>query len=145
MMGYLIDRFHVTTCIFISTVGCVVGVFCVWGLSSTLATLYVFCVVYGLFSGSFAGSWPGIMKEISRIGGDKYGYVDSTMVLAWLSAGRGVGNVISGLLSGALLSTGSGWKAGGGYGSGYGGLIVFTGATAFIGGASWFWRRIGLL
>lgn len=145
IMGYLIDRFHPTTCICISTIGCVVGVFCVWGLSSSLATLYAFCVIYGLFAGSFVGTWPGIMKEITKIGADRYGHVDPTMVFSWLCAGRGVGNVVSGPLSEVLLSSGSGWKAGGAYGSGYGGLIVFTGVTALVGGGSWAWRRAGVL
>ncbi|KAH6657814.1 major facilitator superfamily domain-containing protein [Truncatella angustata] len=144
-MGWLIDRFHVTTCICISTVGCVLGVFCVWGLSTSLATLYAFCILYGLFAGSFVGSWPGVMKEVASIGADEYGYIDPAMVFGWLAAGRGIGNVVSGPLSGVLLSSGSGWKAGGGYGSGYGGLIVFTGVTALVGGTSWIWRRVGFL
>lgn len=144
-MGFLIDRFHVTTCILISTLGCVVGVLCVWGFSSTLATLYVFCVLYGLFAGSFVGSWPGIMMEVTKVGGERDVHIDPTMVFSWLSAGRGVGNVVSGPLSEVLLITGSGWKANAGYGSGYGGLIVFTGVTALMGGASWAWRRVGVL
>lgn len=144
-MGWLIDRFHVTTCILVSTIGCVLGVFCVWGLSSSLPTLYFFCITYGLFAGSFSSSWPGVMSEVARVGGKRYGYVDPTMVFGWLCAGRGVGNVVAGPLSQALLSSGNIWKADYGYGSGYGGLIVFTGVSALMGGASWIWRRTGIL
>ncbi|KAI5922670.1 MFS general substrate transporter [Camillea tinctor] len=155
-MGWLIDRFHVTTCILLSTIGTTAGVFLLWGLSSSLPLLYLFCVVYGLFAGSFTSAWPGIMMELTRKGesqtsspgaGAGAGFVDPTMVFGWLAAGRGVGNLVSGPLS-AGLTRGMPWKgetAAFGYGSEYGGLIVFTGVTAFLGGASWIWRRFGLL
>ncbi|KAI1844810.1 hypothetical protein JX266_009038 [Neoarthrinium moseri] len=144
-MGWFTDRFHVTTCILLSTLGTTLGVFLIWGLSSSLPVLYFFCVLYGLFAGSFTSCWPGIMKEVSVVGGRRFGYVDPTMVFAWLAAGRGIGNVVSGPLSESLLGSAAAWKAGAGYGSGYGGLIVFTGVTALFGGASWVWRRVGFL
>ncbi|KAK8074815.1 Major facilitator superfamily transporter [Apiospora hydei] len=82
----------------------------------------------------------------SGSGKKKYGPVDTSMVFAWLAAGRGIGNVVSGPLSEGLLD-GLPWlgRAAGGYGSGYGGLIVFTGVTACFGGASYIWRRAGVL
>lgn len=75
------------------------------------------------------------------------GPVDPNMVFGFLCAGRGVGNVIAGPLSESLIR-GSLWKgetAAYGYSSSYGSLIVFTGVTALIGGASFVWRRLGLL
>lgn len=68
------------------------------------------------------------------------------LVFGALAAGRGVGNMISGPLSGALMER-SPWegKAGFGYGSGYGVLIVFTGVTALLGGSSFVWKRLGWL
>ncbi|RYP00854.1 hypothetical protein DL764_006377 [Monosporascus ibericus] len=151
-MGWFIDRLHVTTCILVSTVGATVGVFAIWGLASSLPVLYVFCACYGLFAGSFTSTWPGIMRAVIRegeslAGGDnRYGYVDPSMVFGWLAVGRGIGNVISGPLSASLIK-GFPWKghAALGYGSGYGTLIVFTGVTAFFGGASFIWRRVGVL
>ncbi|KAL2016742.1 hypothetical protein VTK56DRAFT_3131 [Thermocarpiscus australiensis] len=161
-MGSLIDRFDTTTCFLVSTVGATLGTFLLWGLSVNLPVLYLFCVVYGLFAGSYTSAWPGIMREISRMGppaaaaaaadGDEpqqqqHGqWADPNMVFAFLAMGRGVGNVVSGPLSEALVK-GSPWQgqAFGGYGSGYGGLIAFTGATALLGGGSYLWRRLGWL
>ncbi|KAG7290866.1 hypothetical protein NEMBOFW57_000871 [Staphylotrichum longicolle] len=151
-MGHLIDRLEVTRCLLVSTVGATVGTFLFWGLSVNLPVLYVFCVVYGLFAGAYTSAWPGIMKEVTRRGtgeGAEEGSgkaADPSMVFAFLAMGRGVGNVVSGPLSEALIK-GMPWKgqAFGGYGSGYGGLIAFTGATAFFGGGSYVWRRLGWL
>jgi MFS family permease len=147
IMGLLTDRLHVTTCIIISTVGTTAGVFLIWGLSSSLPTLFVFCVVYGLFAGCWTSMWPGIMKEVNRRGEAAGQYVDPTMVFGWLCVGRGIGNVVSGPLSESLLSGGNAWlgRVSAGFGSGYGGLIVYTGITAFLSGSSFVWKYLGLL
>lgn len=149
VMGGLIDRLDVTTCILISTLGATVGIFLLWGLASSLPVLYMFCVVYGLFAGSFTSAWPGIMKEVARRGDGDDGNArsaDPVMVFAFLAAGRGVGNVASGPLSEVMVK-GLPWygKAAAGYGSGFGTLIVFTGVTALAGGGSFLWKRIGWL
>lgn len=147
-MGWFTDKFHVTTCILLSTVGATVSVFVIWGLSSSLGPLYFFCVAYGLFAGSFTSAWPGIMREITQKSqASSEGQVDPNMVFGFLNAGRGVGNVVAGPLSETLIrsSLWTGGTAAYGYSSGYGSLIVFTGVTAFLGGASFIWRRLGLL
>ncbi|KAL2133566.1 hypothetical protein VTI74DRAFT_2130 [Chaetomium olivicolor] len=155
-MGSLIDRLEVTKCFLVSTVGATLGTFLLWGMSVNLPVLYLFCVVYGLFAGSYTSAWPGVMKEITKRGpaeesddgnGNEGGkWADPSMVFAFLAMGRGVGNIVSGPLSEALVK-GMPWKdqAFGGYGSGYGGLIAFTGATAFFGGGSYLWKRLGWL
>ncbi|KAB5515445.1 MFS monocarboxylate transporter [Coniochaeta sp. 2T2.1] len=147
-MGGLIDRFDVTTCILISTAGATAGTFLLWGMAGSLPVLYVFCVVYGLFAGSFTSAWPGIMKEVAKKGEEqgeeRGGAVDPSMVFAFLAAGRGVGNVASGPLSEVLIK-GLPWQgeAAYGYGSGFGTLIVFTGVTALVGGGSFIGKRVG--
>lgn len=146
-MGSLIDRVEVTTCFLVSTIGATLGTFLLWGLSVNLPVLYTFCIVYGLFAGSYSSAWPGVMKEMNKIAGSENGNrADPSMVFAFLAMGRGVGNVVSGPLSEALLE-GTPWegRAFGGYGSGYGSLIAFTGATAFLGGGSYVWKRLGWL
>jgi MFS family permease len=157
-MGGLIDRMHVTTCIFICSVGAAIGTFLIWGFSTTLPVLCVFCVLYGFFAGSYTSTWSGVMHDVAKNAGregdssesqdshNSGSTVDPTMVLAFLSAGRGIGNVASGPLSEALIAN-MPWRgqAAGGYGSGYGGLIVFTGVTAILGGGSYIWRRVGWL
>jgi MFS family permease len=136
-MGSLTDRFHVTTCIMLSTVGATVGIFLLWGLSTSLPLLYIFCIVYGLFAGSFSSTWTGIIK----ITKSKVENADAGLVFAFLAFGRGVGNVISGPLSEALIK-GKPWlsEAGLAYGSGYGPLITFTGISALLGGCSFLFR-----
>lgn len=157
-MGGLIDRVHVTTCFLISSMGAAAGVFMLWGFSSSLPVLYVFAVVYGVFAGAFSSAWPGIMREVTRPRPEPAGGVtageedrqrqrgDPSMVFAFLALGRGVGNLVSGPLSGALVKD-LAWKgeAFSGYGSGYGTLIAFTGATAVCGGGSYLWKRLGWL
>lgn len=139
-MGSIVDKYHVTTCIVVSTIGSTIGIFVIWGFSVSLAPLYVFCIIYGLFAGSFTSTYPGIMRAVQK----KKNSAEPVMVFACLAAGRGVGNVASGPLS-EILIRGMPWKDQGGfaYGSGYGPLIVFTGVTAFLGGASVLGRRVG--
>jgi hypothetical protein len=118
-----------------------------------MASLYVFCVIYGLFAGSYTSTWPGVMRYlVSKLSGSgeesngSGGSYDPLMIFGVLSAGRGIGNVISGPLSEALIK-GMPWQgqAAAGYGSGYGTLIAFTGATAVVGGGSYMFKRIGWL
>ncbi|KAF9877299.1 major facilitator superfamily transporter [Colletotrichum karsti] len=145
-MGSLVDRFSAPSCIMLASAGAALGTFLIWGFSSSLGVLYLFCVVYGLFAGAYTSAWPGIMKQVTDHEREKERGVDPSMVFGMLAAGRGIGNVISGPLSETLIK-GLPWKgqAAHGYGSGYGTLIVFTGVTALMGGASFLWKRIGWL
>ncbi|KAJ9296497.1 hypothetical protein DTO271G3_5195 [Paecilomyces variotii] len=142
LMGTLVDRYHATTCILISTVGTTIAVFLLWGFSLSLAPLLIFCIAYGIFAGSFSSTWPAVMKEVQKTNS----LAEPTIVFAFLAAGRGIGNVVSGPLSERLLH-GLPWQnaAGGAYGSGYGILIVFTGVTAFLGGLSVLARPLKLV
>jgi MFS family permease len=138
IMGMLIDRFHVTTVILLSTIGATASVFLLWGLSTALPLLVVFSIMYGFFAGGFVSTNAGIIKLVKRCDHS----ADVGMMLGVTSAGRGVGSVLSGPLSEALLKS-EAWKGKTGYGSGYGELIVFTGITAAVGGMSFFGKRLG--
>jgi Na+/melibiose symporter-like transporter len=151
-MGALTDRLHVTNCFMISAIGTALSTFLLWGFSTNLPVLYIYCVAYGIFAGSYTTAWTGIMHMVSSTsvrdrtsnnnsGGTSF---DPAMVLGVLCAGRGIGNIVSGPLSGALIK-GMPFQgqAAGGYGTGYGSLIVFTGATALASGATFLFRRIG--
>lgn len=139
LMGAIIDKLDVTLCILISTVGSSIGVFLIWGFSTSLAPLFIFSIIYGLFAGSYTSTWPGIMREVVH----NKPSAESSMVFACLAAGRGVGNLVSGPLSEGLIK-GLPWEgnAGYGYGSGYGTLIAFTGVTGVVGGGSYAARRM---
>ncbi|OOF99568.1 hypothetical protein ASPCADRAFT_160540 [Aspergillus carbonarius ITEM 5010] len=141
-MGAIIDKLDVTTCIVISTLGSTLGVFLLWGFSLSLPPLFIFAIVYGLFAGSYTSTWPGVMRDVVK----REASAESSMVFACLAAGRGIGNIVSGPLSGALLA-GRPWKgdAGYGFGSGFGSLIVFTGVTGVLGGGGWVVRKMGWL
>lgn len=140
--GVLIDRLHVTTAILICTAGATFSVFVLWGLSASVPLLCIFSVVYWFFAGGFASTYAGIVKAV----GSEYPGSDHGMVIGLLAAGRGIGSVICGPLSEALLKTRP-WEgqARFGYGTGFGPLIVFTGFGAFLGGISFGAGRLGWL
>ncbi|KAF2180501.1 MFS general substrate transporter [Zopfia rhizophila CBS 207.26] len=140
-MGIAVDKYHVTTCLFVSAMGSTIGVFLFWGLSTSLPLLYIFCLVYGAFAGCNSSTWSAIIRDTKQ----KIRGADSGMVFACLSAGKGVGNLCSGPLSEALLHAGQWSSAGMAYGSGYGTLIVFTGTTALLGGWGFAARGVGWL
>ena len=147
-MGLGIDRLQVYTCILVSTLGSTLSVFLLWGFSYRFPTLLVFSSVYGLFAGCWSSTYPGVVSAVksefrlrrerseSSEGNGLAGSaqrvkdVDGMMVLAMMGVGRGIGNLVSGPVSEALV------KAGGlgAYGAGYGNLVVFTGVSAFCGG-----------
>lgn len=132
-MGFLSDRYHCTTCILVSTVGTVLAVFFLWGFAINIPVLYVFCVAYGLLAGGYTATWAGVAEEIGRANPA----ADVSVIYPFMEFGRGIGNLVSGPLSEALLKADN-WQgsAYGVYGSGYGTLVVCTGATALIGGVS---------
>ncbi|KAJ4298865.1 hypothetical protein N0V90_004108 [Kalmusia sp. IMI 367209] len=104
-IGALVDRVEVSTAIMIASVGATLACLIVWGLSTSLASLYVFAVMYGAFAGGYAAAWPGIAMKIREHCRDDNGVsrVDTGMVLALLAAGKGIGAVVSGPLSEVLL------------------------------------------
>lgn len=139
-MGSLCDKMHVTSVILISTVGSSVAVLLFWGMSVSLPLLCVFSLLYGLFAGGFSATYTGIIKAVRR----SEASADPGMIFGLLAAGRGVGSVVSGPLSQALLSsTPLHSEIKSGYGTEYGALIIFTGVTAALGGISWISKRIG--
>ncbi|KXH53286.1 hypothetical protein CSAL01_01934 [Colletotrichum salicis] len=132
VMGSLGDHLRVTTVILISTIGSALAVFLFWGFSSQTALLTVFSITYGFFAGGFSSTWSGVLSELKA----ESPAVDTGFIYGLLAGGRGIGNVISGPLSVALL-TGDGWIRDGkswGYNGQYGGIILFTGFTAMLGG-----------
>jgi MFS family permease len=82
-MGSIVDKRHITTCILISIIRTTISVFVVWGFSNSLAPLYIFCLIYGFFAGSFTNAWPGIMRDITK----KSDTADPSIVSACLAAG----------------------------------------------------------
>ena len=139
LLGALVDKTHVANVILIPTIGAMLSVFLFWSPAESLPLLCMFSVVYGLFAGGFTSTWTGVIQEVRKKGiGAEPG-----LLFGLLAAGRGIGSVLSGPLSEALLKHKPWAGEAGGYGTGYGGLIVFTGITATLGGVSWIGRRVG--
>ncbi|KAI9801917.1 MAG: hypothetical protein M1833_002232 [Piccolia ochrophora] len=102
IIGILNDHMHFTTAILISAVGSTVAVLLFRGLSTQVAMLAVFSVVYGFFAGGFCLTWPGVLTEMKH----ESPALEAELVFGLLAGGRGVGNVVSGPLSVALLDAG---------------------------------------
>jgi predicted MFS family arabinose efflux permease len=137
VIGGLGDHLHITTTILISTLGSALAVFLFWGFSSQTALLAVFSITYGFFAGGFSSTWSGVQQELKS----QSPALDTGFIFGLLAGGRGIGNVISGPLSVALV-TSNGWMKDGkdwGYSGQYGGIILFTGVTALLGG----WGALG--
>lgn len=131
-IGILTDHVAITSVVLFSSVGSAIAVFMLWGFSSEIALMVVYAIIYGFFAGGYSSTWSGIQMHIKR----ELPSTDTGFMFGLLAGGRGIGNVVSGPLSVALLTsdnwmhTGRSW----GFNSQYGPLILFTGATALFGG-----------
>jgi MFS family permease len=146
-MGAMTDRFRASTCILISAIGSAVSVFLLWGLATSLPVVYVYCIFYGFFAGCWPGVWPAIMREATQRGESRgFGFVDPMMTYGLLCVGRGLGSLIAGPLSEALLKGGASLQghAFASYGSVYGVLIIFTGVAAVVCGSTFWLEKCGL-
>ena len=131
-MGWLCDRLHVVAVITISSFGASASVFLLWGFASNLGMLVSFTMCYGFFAGGYSAIWPGMMKTIRK----EDGRAKMGSLMGVFAAGRGIGAVVSGPLSDVLLRAGkNGWVTDieGAYDTEFGVIVVFTGATAFVG------------
>lgn len=132
VVGSLMDRFDVTSVVFTLSIGAATAILAIWGVSTSLAPLYIFALMYGLTAGAYSSSWTGMIKRVQKTSDT----ADYNIVFGFLAAGRGIGSIISGPLSGALVAASAALQAHGrsAYGSEYGPLIIFAGCTAFVGG-----------
>lgn len=143
VVGALVDRVEVTKVLLGISILAAVAVLVLWGVSTSLALLCIFALLYGLTAGAYSTAWTGMIKDIQR----QSTMADSNVVFSFLAAGRGLGATVSGPLSEALIAGGASLygKADFGYGGRYATLIVFSGCTAFAGGLSWVVRRAKLI
>ncbi|KAK4977559.1 hypothetical protein LTR42_001929 [Elasticomyces elasticus] len=140
LTGALMDRVDVSAVSFATGAAAASAVLAVWGVATSMAPLYIFCLLYGFTAGSYSTTWAGMIKAVQR----ECPGADTNVVFSFLAAGRGLGAVLSGPLSEALISSGQSMqgKARFAYGGEYGTLVIFSGCTALVGGLSWFARGI---
>lgn len=101
--------------------------------------LTLFSVTYGFFAGGFSSTWSGVLNEVKRANPG----METGLVFGLLAGGRGIGNVISGPVSSALMQNQVGDV--GGFSTSYGGLILFTGLTAALAGYNGVWKGLSRL
>ena len=113
-----------------------------WSFAVYTPVLFLFAILYGLTGGGSSATWAGVVQPVR----EKYPAVDAGMIVTMMAAGKGLGAVISGPLSGVLVSSDT-WKdsLGYGFGSGYGYLITLTGVTASFGLIGWCGKKCGLV
>ncbi|KAF4341144.1 monocarboxylate transporter 2 [Fusarium beomiforme] len=129
--GMLGDKISGAKVILVSSLGSALPVFLLWGLDRHISTMVVFVILYGFFAGGFSATWSGALQEVK--GTDET--IDTSLVFGMLLGGRGLGFVVAGPLSGALISVGGSLASGDslGYATKYGPMILCTGVTAILG------------
>lgn len=138
--GVLSDRTDVTIVMLLASGGAAIAVLLGWGLATSVPALCIASLAYGLFGGGFSTAYSGIIRDVQV----RQQEADSSLIFGLLVGGRGVGAVVSGVLSGVLIN-GDQWRSAKfGYGSQYGPLIVFTGVTAIVGGIPILRRKLKL-
>ncbi len=165
VMGMLGDRLPATTVVLISSAGSAVSVFSLWYVSNTpayeaghvasasaavagsaaatatdarpLAILIAFTLAYGFFAGGFSSTWPAVLHDMKR----RDAAANTGLIFGMLMGGRGLGFVLSGPVSGALLAIGSSsahFRTSAVVGE-YAPVILCTGTTAIIGAWGSLW------
>ncbi|KAI5457062.1 major facilitator superfamily domain-containing protein [Mariannaea sp. PMI_226] len=136
--GMLGDKVAASKVIIVSSLGSALPVFLLWGLSRHLSTMVIFVILYGFFAGGFSATWSGALQEIK---GDNTS-VDTSLVFGMLLGGRGIGFLVAGPISGALVSIGGSISGSDalGYATKYGPMILCTGITAILGAWSPLWK-----
>ncbi|BEI96949.1 hypothetical protein CcaverHIS631_0205380 [Cutaneotrichosporon cavernicola] len=126
--GYLSDRLPTRIVVTLSCILASFACLALWGLGTSQG-LVGFSVVWGVTALSMVGTWSKMITIIS-----KDDPTLPTFSFSFFTVLKGVGNLTSGPISTALLSKGPiGGK--GAYGAtNYGGLLIYTGVMAFIGG-----------
>ncbi|KAF7551387.1 hypothetical protein G7Z17_g5042 [Cylindrodendrum hubeiense] len=135
--GMLGDRVSASKVIVVSSLGSALPVFLLWGLSRHISTMVLFVVFYGFFAGGFSATWSAALQEIK---GDNTS-IDTSLIFGMLLGGRGLGFVVAGPLSGALVSAGGAISGNAlGYATQYGPMILCTGITAILGAWAPLWK-----
>ncbi|KAI8236517.1 hypothetical protein K4K55_003792 [Colletotrichum sp. SAR 10_96] len=118
-LGYVSDRVkNVLTLVFVSSFSAAVASFTIWGYGSSLASLLVFSIIFGLATGVFPCLWQRFGSVLSD---------DPGPVYALMAFGKGLGNILIGPISAALM-TGRVNKSEYGLGH-FQPLIIFLGST----------------
>lgn len=127
-MGALVDRYHISNVLLLSAITSTACVFLLWGFATNDMVLYLFAILFGVFAGGYTASWAGSATEVKKQNPD----AEVAVIMGTMAAGRGIGCVMMGPVSEALLKVPR-WRVEGVYGTKYGTLILFTGLASLLG------------
>ncbi|WVQ75331.1 hypothetical protein IAR50_004948 [Cryptococcus sp. DSM 104548] len=135
LLGSLSDHLPIGIVISISCIGSALACAFLWGFGTTGGgVLVAFAILFGLLGPSFAALWTGMIGVIA-----KDNPLAPPMIFSIFAIFRGVGSLISGPISGALLKVKAMEGAPGAYGfQSYGILLIFITATIVTGGVTGF-------
>ncbi|WVO13427.1 hypothetical protein L204_101042 [Cryptococcus depauperatus] len=132
LLGFLSDRIPLWAVILISCMGSALSCAFLWGYGTNVGMLVTFAVVFGLLGPSFTSLWTKMISIIS-----KDDPIAPALVFSIFTFIRGIGNLTSGPISGALLKVDAFQGASGAYGfHNYGILLVYTAVTILTGSAT---------
>ncbi|QIW96718.1 hypothetical protein AMS68_002236 [Peltaster fructicola] len=127
--GYMSDRrIPVDVLTITSPLVAAVAVYTCWGLASTLPVMLVFAMVYGFFGSGYTATWARIGTSISS------DPIAAFTAFGTLNLGKGLGNVLTGPIGGALVGSDT---VAGAYGAvKYQKVVLFTGSCMLLSGAT---------
>ncbi|KAK4619524.1 MFS-type transporter pynF [Fulvia fulva] len=125
--GYLSDRkMPISLLAALTTFTASVAVFTSWGLAHTFGLLLLFAIIYGFFAAGYTAMWGRMGTAVSS------DPAASFAAFGLPNFGKGVGNVLAGPISGALISGATNVN---GYGSSrYKAAVIFTGSCMLFSG-----------
>ncbi|KAK1999497.1 major facilitator superfamily transporter [Colletotrichum falcatum] len=116
-LGFITDRVdNVLILVFASSFLAAVVTFAIWGFATSLAPVVAFSLLFGLATGGFPCLWNKFGSALSH---------DPGHVYSFMAFGKGVGNILSGPISTALVR--GSFEADYGLGR-FGPLILYTGS-----------------
>jgi predicted MFS family arabinose efflux permease len=127
--GYLSDKkVSLSFLMLISLSVSAVATFGAWGAASSLAPLLIFAMLYGFFGAAYTSLWARMSTAISE------DPAAAQTVFGTFNFGKGIGNVLAGPISAALLKASR--NLSGGYGGMYRAIVLFPGLCLLLSAAS---------
>ncbi|KNZ47478.1 hypothetical protein VP01_636g2 [Puccinia sorghi] len=118
--GALSDHYDLNWIIGLTSVASSVSIFVLWGYSEGFLMLAAFAVVYGISAGGFSCLWQRFAMIIAPSEPNASGLV------VYFATSRGIANVLTGPIAGALLQSSSSTKAG------YKSLVYYSGSLMVL-------------
>ncbi|KAH9444026.1 hypothetical protein MJO28_013655 [Puccinia striiformis f. sp. tritici] len=118
--GGLSDHYDLSWIIGVTSVASSVSIFVLWGHSEGFAMLAAFAIVYGISAGGFSCLWQRFAMIIAP------SEANSGSLVVYFATSRGIANVLTGPIAGALLQNSPSTKAG------YKSLVYYSGSLMIL-------------